>query len=326
MTQVSSASGSMDQGVGRRFAVDAADWFEVVAVEPGLHLVSEPGHVFSWLIAGSERCVLLDTGLGIADISAAIEPVTALPVSVVNSHTHFDHVGGNRLFDSVAMHELGPRWLEANTDDSELEAYAPIAARLHEGFERLLAVDRESWFLVGPGERVREWPTEAITAAGGWHIDATEPQRLLADGDQVELGDRTLRVIHTPGHAPDHICLVDEAAGILFAQDQAYYGPHLIYLDGSDVAEFARSARRLADQLRGSVRAVFVAHCLRPSVPPGFLDELADAAEEVASGEATLRPAGDVIALEATMNMFGEEILGADYGHFSILVPRGAGT
>ena len=37
-----------------------------------------------------------------------------------------------------------------------------------------------------------------------------------------------MQVIHTPGHAPDHICLVDEVAGILFAQDQAYYGPQLI--------------------------------------------------------------------------------------------------
>jgi glyoxylase-like metal-dependent hydrolase (beta-lactamase superfamily II) len=313
MAYLSPASRPTGKGVEHRFAADAAEWFEVVAVEPGLHLVSEPGHVFSWLIAGSERSVLLDTGLGIADISAAVESVTTSPVTVVNSHTHFDHVGGNELFDSVAMHEVGPHWLERNTADWELEAYGRIAIEMAESFERLLAIDRESWFLLGPDQQVREWPTDAIGAAGGWHIEVPQPDRLLVDGDEIELGDRKLRVIHTPGHAPDHICLLDEAAGVLFAQDQAYYGPHLLYLPESDVAEFARSARRLADELRGSLRAVFVAHTLRPSVPPGFLDELADAAEDLAGGEATLEPAP---------GLFGEPLLGADHGHFSLLVQR----
>ncbi len=84
----------------RAFAADAAEWFEVREIEPGVHIVAEPGHVFSWLVSGSERCALLDTGLGLADISAAIEPVASGPPFVVNSHVHFDHVGGNELFET----------------------------------------------------------------------------------------------------------------------------------------------------------------------------------------------------------------------------------
>jgi glyoxylase-like metal-dependent hydrolase (beta-lactamase superfamily II) len=123
-------------------------------------------------------------------------------------------------------------------------------------------------------------------------------------------------VIHTPGHAPEHICLVDERAGILFAQDQVYYGPHLVYEDASDPVAFARSARRLADELTGSIRIVYAAHCLRYSVPPRFLAELADAAELVAAGEAALSP---------MRGLFGEPVAGVDFGHFSILVrPPGA--
>ena len=294
----------------------ADDWFEVAPVEPGLHLVAEPGHVFSWLIAGSERTILLDTGLGIADISAAVAPVARSPIEVVNSHSHFDHVGGNGLFAPAAMHEAAPQWLERNTADWELEAYARLAAGMRAGYERLLEVDRTDWFLVGPEQRVREWPAAAIEASGGWHIPTPEPGRLLADGDRIELGDRTLTVLHTPGHCPDHICLLDEAAGILFAQDQAYYGPHLIYLPESDIGDFARSARRIADELRGQLRSVFAAHCLRPAIPPAFLDQLADAAEQVAAGEAELAPA---------QGLFGEHVLGADHGHFSILVPASRG-
>ena len=39
------------------------DWFDVRRLAPGVHLIAEPGHVNSFLIEGSERAVLLDTGL-----------------------------------------------------------------------------------------------------------------------------------------------------------------------------------------------------------------------------------------------------------------------
>lgn len=292
------------------FAADASEWFQVSEIEPRLHVVAEPGHVFSWLIAGSERCVLLDTGLGVADIAAAIAPVAMSPAIVVNSHVHFDHIGGNELFEHTEMHELGPEWLQAGADDAHLRSYRPLAEEMGESWHRLLEADRDGWFLIGPEETLRPWPAQRIDEVG-WTIDPPQPDRLLSDGDTVELGDRALRVIHTPGHAPEHICLVDEAAGILFAQDQVYYGPHLVYEHGTDLAAFARSCRRLADELTGSIRIVYAAHSLRPSVPPSFLGELADAAETVAAGEATLEP---------SQGLFGEPVRAADFGHFSILI------
>lgn len=295
---------------GRRYAA-AAGWFTVMPVEPNLHMVAEPGHVFSWLIHGAERSILLDTGLGIADIAAAIEPARTSPVTVVNSHTHFDHVGGNELFDSVLMHEAGPAWLERNSSDHELEAYDRLAAGIEPAFERFQAADRESWFVLSPDQRPRPWPAAQV-AAGRWRLSPPEPTGLLADGDVIDLGDRRLRVVNTPGHCPEHICMLDEGAGILFAQDQAYYGEHLVYLPESSVTDYARSCRRLADELRGSLRSIYCAHSLRPTVWPGFLDELADAAEEVAGGEA---------ALEPMRGLFGEAVLGVDHGHFQILVP-----
>jgi glyoxylase-like metal-dependent hydrolase (beta-lactamase superfamily II) len=164
--------------------------------------------------------------------------------------------------------------------------------------------------MIGPEETLRPWPGERIEELG-WHIDPPAPTRLLADGDIVDLGDRELRVVHTPGHASEHVCLVDENAGILFAQDQAYYGPLLVYEENSDLLAFARSARRLADELDGSIRIVYTAHSLRYSAPPRFLGELADAAEAVAGGEAELSP---------MRGLFGEPVVGADFGHFSILV------
>lgn len=299
-------------GAGKRFAARAESWFRVAPLEPGAWLVGEPGHVNSWLIRGSERALLLDTGLGLADISVAVATVCPQEPMVVNSHVHFDHVGGNDLFAETAMHELGPEWIEAGCEPSQLSAYPDLVPAMTEAYERLLAADREGgFFLIGPDEEMRPWPEEGI-AACGWRIEPPPPTRLLVEGDEIDLGDRVLRVLHTPGHAPDHICLLDERAGVLWAQDQAYYGPHLVYEPGADFGDFLTSTRRLADELSGSLRTVYTAHCLRPTVPPAFLGELADAAEAVAGDEAQLTP---------SEGFFGEPVRSADFGHFSILLP-----
>jgi len=82
-------------------------WFEVSQLEPGVYLVSEPGHVNSWLIEGSKSAVLFDTGLGVANIRKVAEEITPRKLLVVNSHYHFDHTGGNRFFDEFAIHRTG---------------------------------------------------------------------------------------------------------------------------------------------------------------------------------------------------------------------------
>jgi len=292
------------------FPVEYAEWFATSTVEPRLHLVGEPGYVFSWLIEGSESSALLDTGCGLADISKAVAPLTRSPVEVVNSHAHFDHVGGNGLFERCSMHESAPDRIEAGCTPELIGLFSGYARQARGDFERLLAIDRETEsYLLGPEQTVRAWPASEIDQHG-WRIDPPAPTRLLADGDRIDLGDRSFTVIHTPGHAIEHICLLDEAAGILFAQDQAYYGPQLLHLDGSNVSDYACSARRLADELRDSIRLICCAHCLRPTVPPCFLDELADAAETVAAGQADLVASTEVAS----------GTLSADFGHFSFVV------
>jgi glyoxylase-like metal-dependent hydrolase (beta-lactamase superfamily II) len=57
----------------------------------------------------------------------------------------------------------------------------------------------------------KPWPEQDVKYPVSWSP--------LADGDEVPAGDGRLRVIGTPGHAPDHLCLLDEDSRTLFAGD-----------------------------------------------------------------------------------------------------------
>src|SRR5579863_9033812 len=79
-------------------------WFEVYKVAPETFAIYEP-HQFeetiSYLIVGTKQALLFDTGMGIGNLKRVVSRLTSLPVVVLNSHTHDDHVGGNWEFSSI---------------------------------------------------------------------------------------------------------------------------------------------------------------------------------------------------------------------------------
>jgi glyoxylase-like metal-dependent hydrolase (beta-lactamase superfamily II) len=81
-------------------------WFEVYELPSEVYALYEPGQfeeVISYLVQGEERAALVDTGNGISDIKGLVEELTDLPVMVVNTHAHGDHIGMNHVFEEVAQ-------------------------------------------------------------------------------------------------------------------------------------------------------------------------------------------------------------------------------
>src|SRR5262250_1084420 len=90
--------------------VPAADpWFEVYRLRPDTYAIYEPRQdqtALSYLLLGSERALLFDSGLGIGRIDEVVKSLTMLPISVLNSHSHFDHIGGNYAFNDIYARDL----------------------------------------------------------------------------------------------------------------------------------------------------------------------------------------------------------------------------
>jgi glyoxylase-like metal-dependent hydrolase (beta-lactamase superfamily II) len=241
--------------------VSVADpWFEVYKTRPGVFAIYEPHQseeVISYLVLGTEKALLFDTGMGISNIRKLVEGLTSLPIIVLNSHTHNDHVGDNWRFDDI--YAMDTDFTRANAKGSSKDAQAEIA----------------------PGEVCGELPADFNPreyATRPFHIS-----HWLHDGDQIALGGRTLKVIATPGHTPDSISLLDEKNGLLFTGDTFYPGPIFLYRPETDLDAYVASVKKLA-ALAPRLQLLLPAHNV-PVADPANLAQVVAAIEEVRSGK-----------------------------------------
>ena len=283
-------------------------WFVTREVAPDTYAIAEPGHVNSFLVVGTDRAILVDTGLGIASIREVTAAVTRLPVDVVNTHSHPDHVAGNYEFDRVAIHSAGSAALQKQPfGQNGYDAYLAHMRRTLDATGEYERLDRAYFQLLDAEARPRPLPA----GLRGWTVRPSRATRLLADGDVLDLGGRALTVIATPGHSPDGICLLDERHGLLIAGDTLGTGPLYAQFPDSDVAAFARSTQRLR-KLRAGIRLVLIAHFNRTVIDAAIIDEISAGFEQVEGGEARFVSAYDLT---------GTEVREARFARFSIFVP-----
>lgn len=237
-----------------------SDWFEVYQVAPGVYALYEPHQweeVISYLIVGSRRALLFDTGMGIGDIRRPVARLTRLPVSVLNSHTHHDHVGDNWRFSSVLG--MDTAFTRRSARGSREGAQAEIAPEA----------------ICGP-----------LPAGFDPKTYRTRPFRIteiVHDGSTIDLGGRALEVIATPGHTPDSLSLLDRKNGLLFTGDLFYLGPIFLYRPETDLAAYERSVARLR-ALVPQLKLLLPAHNT-PVAAPAYLEKLDAAVRRIRAGQ-----------------------------------------
>ncbi|MEG1860904.1 MAG: MBL fold metallo-hydrolase, partial [Bacteroidaceae bacterium] len=155
---------------------------------------------------------------------------TEKPVIAIATHIHWDHIGGHRYFHEFYAHQEELSWLKGDF---------PLTL-----------------------ETIKEMVTERCEMPKDYDINTYEffqgtPTRLVKDGDTIDLGGRSIQVLHTPGHSPGHLCFWEEERGYLFTGDLVYKEMLTAYFPSTNPAQYLMSLEKIA-QL--PVLNVFPAH------------------------------------------------------------------
>ncbi|MEK4714297.1 MBL fold metallo-hydrolase [Sporosarcina sp. FSL K6-5500] len=176
-------------------------WFTVQAIDDTTFVISEYGHweqVHSYLLIGENQAVLIDTGLGIDSIKRITDQLTNLPIIVLTTHVHWDHIGSHGEFEHLYVHKDEEDWLINGIQKLSIE-------QIRKDVSRDITIPKPATF--NP-ETYK--PFQGI------------PTGLLYDGDEINIGNRLLTVYHTPGHSPGHVSILDTKNGYLFTGDLLY--------------------------------------------------------------------------------------------------------
>lgn len=198
------------------------DWFTIDKTDDTTYIISEyrhPEETHCYLLTGSERCLLIDTGLGIGNIYDEVRRLTDKPVTAVATHIHWDHIGGHRYFSDFYAHKAELDWLSGKFPLSVQAVRDMLTDRceLPEGFD-----------------------------ASAYEIFQGRPTKALSGGEIIDLGDRKIQVLHTAGHSPGHICFWEAERGYIFTGDLIYKGTLFAYYPSTDPAAYLQSLEAVA--------------------------------------------------------------------------------
>lgn len=192
-----------------------------------------------------QRVVLIDTAFAPAIDSLLYPYLETLGLKasdidvIINTHVHGDHIGGNARLQAetsaeFAVHELGAEKLR--------DPYLHLN-RIRSRFSPLV-------------------PFQAVPAG----LAPLTADRVLHDGDCIDLGDSELQIIHTPGHDSDAICIFEPQSGCLFSGDslqgQGTLSAGLAFYQ--DLPAYRHSLQKIA-AMAGRINCLIAGHPFYPT-------------------------------------------------------------
>lgn len=225
--------------------------FTAAEVLPGVyHIRNNYGElVFMTLLVGTTQALLIDTGYGYGDLPGLVRSLTELPLTVVNSHGHSDHNGGNFQFPQVWQSHLDiepTKWSRCEEINTHVQAFCPPPEAGGFDYAAYLAYD----------------PATTLP---------------LEDGQMFDLGGLTVRTILVGNHCPGACVFYCPERELLVAGDAVAPAVSLAYAESCTVEEHARRLRQI-QQL--PFRYILSGHSDR-LIPKSEMQSYIDCAEHI---------------------------------------------
>lgn len=214
-----------------------------------------------YLVEGTERAVLIDTGSGYGGLAECVRGLTDKPVTVLNTHGHTDHALGSAEFDEVYISPL------------EARAYARHSTpefRSHDS--SLLWPDYK---LLRPEQIIPAMPFEKM--------------KPLHDGDVFPLGGVSVQALACPGHTQGSMVMLIPEERMIVLGDACNYQVFLFDDLSCKVSEYRRALASLLEHHRGSYDTVLLSHGDGVGVPD-MVERLIAVCDDILEGRSEEAP------------------------------------
>jgi glyoxylase-like metal-dependent hydrolase (beta-lactamase superfamily II) len=229
-------------------------FFTAKAIAPRTTAIIGLGNELCYLLEGSTGALLIDALLGVGNLRAFCRELTDLPVTLVNTHGHIDHTGGNFDFDECHIH---PNDIALMYEKEDLRAEY-VENGIKKSGKHLILL--ESDFTVAK-------PMKTIPVYGGSVFD---------------LGERTIEVIAVPGHTAGTIVLLDRTNGVVFSGDACNANTLLFLPHATSIEEYRESLVHFK-QFQPYFTVMWGGHGLW-AAPKSMIDEAIELCDEILAG------------------------------------------
>lgn len=231
------------------------NWFSKEAISGRLTRIWEP-HVHRFFranmfhVVGKDADLVIDFGMGFANLRSAVHVPSGKPVLAVATHVHVDHVGSFHEFEARLGHAIEAEAFALMPDEDTLAGY----------------------FRTQPDALTAASPTGMTPEA--YEISPAPLTTILTENGVIDIGGACYTVLHLPGHSPGSIGLLDQRTGEFFSGDAIYEGRLVDDLPGCSIEAYKVAMTRLSeldvDVVHGGHGAMFGRGRLR-EIAVGYL-------------------------------------------------------
>lgn len=190
-------------------------FFKASRVAEGVTSIAGLGGEICYLVTGQERALLIDTLTGVGNLKAFCMELTDLPVTVVNTHGHVDHCGGNFDYGSCYIH---PADIGLMYEHGAVEQRFGFVSGMQAAAPEPVALNRS---MLPEPCCIKTFP--------------------VYDGDVFDLGGKQLEVIGVPGHTFGTIVLLDRDLRLVFSGDACNVNTLLFLPHSTSIEEYRES-------------------------------------------------------------------------------------
>lgn len=192
-------------------------WYDVEQISQHVTGITDVTGVRCFLVQGTERALLIDTGTGAGNLKDTVDALTTLPYQVVLTHGHVDHVGGAWAFDEVYLSPKDNDLVKYHvTLENQLGYIGAIAPQVLEEVKRQNAIGEAEY--------------------------ALQP---LTDGMEFHLGELDVKAIEVTGHTQGMTCLLIKQERMLILGDACNGRVFLFDDEASSVVQYRESLNAL---------------------------------------------------------------------------------